>query len=45
MEKEIFSGEKIFYEDLEPHVREIILDLIVSVIKNRITQQEGDRHD
>jgi len=45
LEKEIFSGEKMFFEDLEPHVQEIILDLIVSVVKNRITQQKGDRHD
>lgn len=45
LQEENFSGEKMFLEDLEPHVQEVILDLIVSVVKNRITQQEGDRHD
>jgi hypothetical protein len=45
LKKENSDNEKLFFEDLEPNVQEVLIDLIVSVIENRHKGQEpqGDQ--
>ena len=39
MHKEKSENGKLFFEDLEPNVQEVLIDLIVSVIENRMKNQ------
>ena len=39
MQKENTSNDKLFFEDLDPLTQETIIDLIVSIIKNKQKNQ------
>jgi hypothetical protein len=41
MEKEMAGSGKMYFEDLPKHVQDVLLDLIVSIIKNMKAEEAG----
>jgi hypothetical protein len=45
MQKENSDNGKLFFEDLEPNAQEVLIDLIVSIIKNRRKSQPAHSNE
>jgi len=45
LQKENSDSEKLFFEDLEPHAQEVLIDLIVSIIENRGKNQTAQSNE
>jgi hypothetical protein len=41
MEKEMVGSGKMYFEDLPKHVQDLLLDLIVSIVKNMKAEEDG----
>jgi len=41
MEKEMADSGKMYFEDLPKHVQDMLLDLIVSIVKNMKAEEAG----
>jgi len=41
MEKEMDGSGKMYFEDLPKHVQDLLLDLIVSIIRNTKAEEAG----
>lgn len=41
MEKEMADSGKMYFEDLPKHVQDLLLDLIVSIIRNTKAEEAG----
>ena len=41
MEKEMADSGKMYFEDLPKHVQDLLLDLIVSIVKNMKAEEAG----